>query len=67
MFWFFDHEACVILPPWPGIEPATPALEGNVLTTGSLGKSPPCWFLDLQIYYSFAYVCEIYPLLNRTP
>ena len=38
MFWFFDHKACGILAPWPGIEPALPALEGEVLTTGPPGK-----------------------------
>ena len=40
MFWFFGHEACGILAPWPGIEPTPPALEGEVLTTGLPGKSP---------------------------
>ena len=39
MFWFFGHEACGILAPRPGIEPAPPALEGEVLTTGPLEKS----------------------------
>ena len=39
MFWFFGHEACGILAPWTGIEPAPPALEGEVLTTGPPGKS----------------------------
>ena len=33
------HEACGILSPRPGIEPATPVLEGKVLTTGLPGKS----------------------------
>ena len=28
-----------LLIPWPGIEPASPALEGGFLTTGPLGKS----------------------------
>ena len=36
---FFDHEACGILAPRPGIQPAPPALEGEVLTTGPPGKS----------------------------
>ena len=38
MFWFFGREACGSLAPRPGIEPARPALEGEVLTThqGSL-------------------------------
>ena len=39
MFWFFGHKACGILVPWPGTEPASPALEGEVLTTGLLGQS----------------------------
>ena len=30
MFWFFSHEACEILTPQPGIEPAPSALEGEV-------------------------------------
>ena len=29
---------CGILVPWSGIKPASPALQGRVLTTGSLGK-----------------------------
>ena len=36
MFWFFGHEACGILAPRPGIEPA---VESKVLTTGPPGKS----------------------------
>ena len=39
MFWFFGREACGILAPWPGIKPAFPALEGEVLTTGLPGKT----------------------------
>ena len=35
----FDREACGILAPRSGIEPAPPALEGKVLTTGPPGKS----------------------------
>ena len=37
-FWFFGYKACGILTPWPGIEPAPPALEGKVLTTGPPGS-----------------------------
>ena len=29
MFWFFDCETRGILAPWPGIEPVSPALEGE--------------------------------------
>ena len=39
MFWFFDHEACGILAPQPGIEPTSPVLEEKVLTTGSSATS----------------------------
>ena len=39
IFWFFGCESCEILAPQPGIEPAFPALEGEVLTTGLPGKS----------------------------
>ena len=39
MFWFFGHEAHGILALRPGIEPAPPALEGEVLTTRLPGKS----------------------------
>ena len=38
MFWYFGHEACGILAPQPGIEPAPPALEGKVLTTDRQGS-----------------------------
>ena len=38
-FGVFGHEACGILAPRPGIEPAPTALEGEVLTTGPPGKS----------------------------
>ena len=34
------HTAFGILVPQPGIEPTPPALEGEVLTTGLLEKSP---------------------------
>ena len=39
-FFFFGRKACRILVPGPGIQPAPPALEGGVLTTGPPGKSP---------------------------
>ena len=39
MFCVFGREACGILVPWPGIEPAPPALEGEVSTTELPGKS----------------------------
>ena len=39
MFWFFGHRACGILASLPGMEPETPALEGEVLTTEPPRKS----------------------------
>ena len=39
MFLVFGREACGILAPRPGIKPASPALEDEVLTAGPLGKS----------------------------
>ena len=38
-FFFFCKEACTILVPRPGIEPTSPALEHEVLTTGPPGNS----------------------------
>ena len=38
MFWYFDHQACGISASQLGIEPAPPALEGKILTTGPPGK-----------------------------
>ena len=35
----FGLEACGIIAPQPGIEPTPYALEGEILTTGPLGKS----------------------------
>ena len=49
MFCFFDREACGILAPRPGIKPAPPALEGEVLTTGPPGKSQ-------QLIYKYTYL-----------
>ena len=38
MFWLFGHEACGVLAPCPGIKPASPTLEGKVLTSGLPGS-----------------------------
>ena len=40
MFRFLGREACRILTPRSGVQPAAPALEGGVLTAGPPGKSP---------------------------
>ena len=39
-FGVFDPKACGILVPQPGIDPTTPALEGEALTTGPPEKAP---------------------------
>ena len=39
MFSFFGREARGILAPQPGMEPAPPALEGEVSTNGPPGKT----------------------------
>jgi len=39
MFWFIGHEPCGISASPPGIKPTPLVLEGEVLTTGPLGKS----------------------------
>ena len=49
----FSHKACGILAPWLGIEPAPPALEGKVLTTGPPGKSHTYFILSAP----FTHVC----------
>ena len=48
MLWFFGHEECGIFIPQPGIEPASPVLDGEVLTTGPPGK-PLSSFLIVNI------------------
>ena len=54
-FFFFGHEACEILAPWTGIEPAAPALEHRFLTTGLPGKSQALVFFKLcQVIWSVA-------------
>ena len=48
MFWFLGHEACGILASCPGIKPAPPALEGEVLTTEPPGKSPRSCIVEIE-------------------
>ena len=47
MFCFFGYEACEILAPQPEIESTPPALESEVLHTGSSRKSRETLFLCL--------------------
>ena len=44
--WHCGHKACGILTPQQGIEPAPPAVEGEVLTTTLPGKSPHITFFS---------------------
>ena len=46
---FLGLQACGILVPWPGIEPAPSALEGEVLTTGPPGKSLGSFFVCKRV------------------
>ena len=49
MSWHFSHKACGILAPPPGIEPAPPAWENEVLTNHRTGRgAPPCANTDGQ-------------------
>ena len=48
MFSFFGHKARGILAPQPRTEPAPPALESEVLTTGPPGKSQRFGFLSIH-------------------
>ena len=47
-FVFSVTRQCRILTPWQGIKPTPPALEGEVLTTGQLGKSPDVTFFKIK-------------------
>ena len=47
-FWLY-RVACGILVPWPGMEPASPALDSGVLTTGPLGKYLKVGILSREI------------------
>ena len=62
--------ACGMLVPSQGIKPATPAMEGRVLTTGLLGTSPfqlsePMHTLSIQVLWDWICWC-IYPLKLKT-
>ena len=45
LLFFLASKACGISAPWRGIERVPSALEGKVLTTGPLEKSPDVSFL----------------------
>ena len=55
----FGYKACRVLVSQPGIEPAPPVLEEEILTTGPQGTSL-CHIIDMVIY-SYASVFSFYP------
>ena len=57
MFWIFGPKAPDILAPQPEIKSATPALWGEVLTTGLPAKSHPIPFLR-EIFGKLP-ICEL--------
>ena len=60
MFWVFGCEACGILSPQTGIEPAPPALEGKILTTGLPLKSALLLFIHNKTYWQVCHWCTLY-------
>ena len=58
MVLLFGHEAGTILAPWPGIDPASSALESYVLTTGLPGKSLLLILLILPLNFTFLNISE---------
>lgn len=51
MFWFSGLKAFGISAPWPATEPAVPALEGEVLTSGLVRGVPFLNFLRLEFIW----------------
>ena len=66
MFWCFGSKACGILAPQPGVEPAPPALEGKVLTTGPPGKSLSYLIFKSLRHFEFIFVCGMRVSSNFT-
>jgi len=68
LFLFYvGHEACGIIAPQPGIEPAPPALEGKVLTTGPPGKFPPPPKINLSLKNHFISVKHFHSIPQVGP
>ena len=70
------QEVCGVLAARPGIKPTTPALEGQVLTTGPPGKFPFALFKSLKSvlrvplsvkHKSIHIKILLYTLLSRSP
>ena len=60
MFLVFGCEAHGILSPRTGIEPAPPALEGKILTTGLPLKSTLLLFIHNKTYWQVCHWCTLY-------
>ena len=61
-FWFFGFKVCGILVPWPGIELAPFAMEGEFLTTGPPRKSGSLFLkvcIGVQLIYSVVLVSGV--------
>ena len=58
-FFFFGHEAHEILAPRPGTEPASPVLEGEVVTTGPPGKVPVVSLFDGRDSRQWIHLCGL--------
>ena len=56
---------CRILVPWPGIEPESPALAGEFLTTGSPEKSPS-YPLDVSPSFTLLSYLALFDSILRT-
>ena len=63
-FFFFNiwlyPAACGTLVAWPGVKPASPALEGRVLNTGLLGKSQHHWISPKSQRDAWECACDVW-------
>ena len=65
MSWCFGSEACGISAPRQGIKPKPPAQEGEVLTTGPLGKAPIFYYV-IPLFIHIHFISSL-PSLQITP
>ena len=63
MFWFFGHEVCGILSPWPAIEPAAPELEAQSLPWTNR-QGPIEFYICNTIYTSWIIEMKIVSLAS---
>ena len=54
----FSYKACGMLSPWPGTEPASPAMEGEVLNSGPPGQSLSVIFRSIETRYYYLHLEE---------